>query len=160
MAWCKVDPSSKLIWGFYVFFNVPALNWKVNQNLMISNGVLVLRAVIYVTVMFSKSDKRSSWISLICADLDDCQTGSFRCHARAVCVNVSGSYSCRCRPGYVGNGKTVCEGKVCSAFPCNETKKKQTNKHQTNEKDKNKKGSVKVSSVTKACNTYKPQPPS
>ena len=68
--------------------------------------------------MFSKSDKRSSWISLICTDLNECQAGSFRCHARAVCVNVSGSYSCRCRPGYVGNGKTVCEGKVCSAFPC------------------------------------------
>ncbi|XP_074607150.1 uncharacterized protein LOC141860078 [Acropora palmata] len=45
-------------------------------------------------------------------DLDECQTGSFRCHARAVCVNVSGSYSCRCRPGYVGNGKTVCEVSV------------------------------------------------
>ena len=85
---------------------------------MISNCVLVLKTVICVTVMFSKSGRRSSWTSLICADLDECQTGSFRCHARAVCVNVPGSYSCRCRPGYVGKGKTVCEGTVCSAFLC------------------------------------------
>ena len=54
MAWSKVEASSKLIGGSYVFFNVPALNWNVNQNLMISNGVMVLKAVIYVTVMFSK----------------------------------------------------------------------------------------------------------
>ena len=43
--------------------------------------------------------------------MDECQIGSFTCHARAVCVNIPGSYSCRCGPGYVGNGKTVCEGK-------------------------------------------------
>ena len=87
---------------------------------MISNCELVLKTVICVTVMFWKSTsaRRSSCISLVWADLDECQIGSFTCHARAVCVNVPGSYSCRCRPGYAGNGKTVCEGKVCPAFPC------------------------------------------
>ena len=59
---------------------------------------------------------RSTLNSFICADLDECQIGSFTCHARASCVNIPGSYSCRCRPGYVGNGKTVCAGKVCSEF--------------------------------------------
>ena len=62
--------------------------------------------------------ERSSWISFICADLDECHIGSFTCHARADCVNVPGSYSCRCRPGYVGNGRTVCAGKVFSEFSC------------------------------------------
>ena len=59
---------------------------------------------------------RSTLNLLICADLDECQIGSFTCHARASCVNIPGSYSCRCRPGYVGNGKTACAGKVCSQF--------------------------------------------
>ncbi|XP_015771384.1 PREDICTED: uncharacterized protein LOC107349712 [Acropora digitifera] len=50
-----------------------------------------------------------------CIDLDECQIGLFTCHAHAECVNVPGSYSCRCRPGYVGNGKTVCNGTYVQA---------------------------------------------
>lgn len=37
-------------------------------------------------------------------DVDECQTGSFSCHAQAECVNTDGSYDCSCLSGYNGNG--------------------------------------------------------
>ena len=48
---------------------------------------------------------------LIQTDIDECTSGSFSCHARAQCVNVLGSYTCRCLPGYAGNGAINCYGK-------------------------------------------------
>ena len=44
------------------------------------------------------------------ADVNECQTGSYSCHAQGQCVNVPGSYSCKCLPGYTGDGKSKCEG--------------------------------------------------
>ena len=43
-------------------------------------------------------------------DVNECQTGSYSCHAQGQCVNVPGSYSCKCLPGYTGDGKSKCEG--------------------------------------------------
>ena len=43
-------------------------------------------------------------------DVNECQTGSHSCHAQGQCVNVPGSYSCKCLPGYTGDGKSKCEG--------------------------------------------------
>jgi len=40
--------------------------------------------------------------------MDECQLGSYSCHAQAQCVNVAGSYSCRCLPGYAGDGHSNC----------------------------------------------------
>ncbi len=31
---------------------------------------------------------------------------------RKVCVNTIGSYTCNCRPGYIENANSVCEGTV------------------------------------------------
>ena len=45
------------------------------------------------------------------ADVNECRLGQFKCHSKAKCVNTRGSYLCRCRPGYKGNGKT-CSGMV------------------------------------------------
>lgn len=42
--------------------------------------------------------------------MNECQTGSDSCHAQGQCVNVPGSYSCKCLPGYTGDGKSNCEG--------------------------------------------------
>ena len=39
-------------------------------------------------------------------DVDECHKGP--CHAQAQCVNVPGSYICRCFPGYTGDGKSNC----------------------------------------------------
>ena len=43
-------------------------------------------------------------------DVNECQTGSHSCHAQGQCINVPGSYSCKCLPGYTGDGKNKCEG--------------------------------------------------
>lgn len=45
-------------------------------------------------------------------DVDECQLGLYSCHAKAHCVNAPGSYICRCKPGYTGNGKSNCQGKL------------------------------------------------
>ena len=42
--------------------------------------------------------------------MNECQTGSYSCHAQGQCVNVPGSYCCKCLPGYTGDGKSKCEG--------------------------------------------------
>ena len=42
-----------------------------------------------------------------CIDVDECSTEG-TCHPNADCENTIGSYECRCKYGFVGNGKT-CE---------------------------------------------------
>ena len=46
------------------------------------------------------------------SDIDECQPSKNNCHFDAECVNTEGSYECRCRPGYQGNGFT-CVCKLC-----------------------------------------------
>ena len=48
--------------------------------------------------------------NLIFPDLEECSTNTHNCDVNADCVNTVGSYSCNCRAGYTGDGKT-CNGK-------------------------------------------------
>ena len=42
---------------------------------------------------------------MIFVDVDECSTGGNNCHrSLATCTNVIGSYTCKCREGYTGNG--------------------------------------------------------
>ena len=51
------------------------------------------------------------------SDIDECGSDQHVCHKTlAKCVNTPGSYKCRCKSGYTGNG-TVCEGEQCSHQP-------------------------------------------
>jgi len=52
----------------------------------------------------------SVFSNLIFADLEECATNTHNCDVNADCVNTVGSYSCKCRAGYTGDGKT-CNGK-------------------------------------------------
>ena len=47
---------------------------------------------------------------MIFADLEECTTNTHNCDVNADCVNTVGSYSCKCRAGYTGDGQT-CNGK-------------------------------------------------
>lgn len=47
-----------------------------------------------------------------CADINECSEGLHDCHANASCTNLTGSYSCACKSGYTGDGKT------CAEIPC------------------------------------------
>lgn len=46
-------------------------------------------------------------------DIDECATGTHNCRADQVCVNLRGSFSCQCPPGYQKRGDQ-CVGKCRS----------------------------------------------
>ena len=41
---------------------------------------------------------------MTCSDVDECAGAPNPCSANATCTNISGSYSCACKPGYTGDG--------------------------------------------------------
>ena len=43
-------------------------------------------------------------------DIDECETDTDNCDINADCTNTIGSYTCKCRLGYSGNGVS-CNGK-------------------------------------------------
>lgn len=48
-------------------------------------------------------------LSDIHTDIDECNTDSDNCDANAVCTNTPGGFTCKCKKGYEGHGKT-CTG--------------------------------------------------
>ena len=45
------------------------------------------------------------------ADLNECSLSTDDCDVNADCVNTNGSFSCHCKNGYSGNGRTGnCQG--------------------------------------------------
>ena len=44
------------------------------------------------------------------SDRNECEDGSAKCPANAVCSNTAGSYSCRCAEGYTLNEQGLCAG--------------------------------------------------
>nr|XP_058961427.1 stabilin-2-like isoform X1 [Pocillopora verrucosa] len=47
-------------------------------------------------------------------DIDECSTGNDNCSANSECSNTKGSYSCTCKPGYSGDGRTCKDFDECS----------------------------------------------
>lgn len=47
-----------------------------------------------------------------CVDINECHQES-RCHENAICTNELGGYSCKCKPGYFGNGNTCNDVNEC-----------------------------------------------
>ena len=45
----------------------------------------------------------------VCDDDDECAAPTSPCHVNADCTNEPGSYSCACKPGFVGDGVTACD---------------------------------------------------
>ena len=57
----------------------------------------------------------TSFILFFVLDINECSTNSRSCDVNAVCGNTLGSYTCACKPGYWGNGRT-CSGKLNSVI--------------------------------------------
>ena len=56
--------------------------------------------------------------SFLCLDVNECEPFKNNCHLDAECINTEGSFSCRCRPGYQGDGvKCFCKLFLCRHFP-------------------------------------------
>uniref|UniRef100_A0A4D5RTH0 Putative lipophorin receptor n=1 Tax=Ixodes scapularis TaxID=6945 RepID=A0A4D5RTH0_IXOSC len=54
----------------------------------------------------------------ICVDVNECTSGQHNCHVHAECMNLEGSFACRCRPGYNGDGVN-CQGEpTCASLRC------------------------------------------
>ena len=47
-------------------------------------------------------------------DLDECAEGTHNCDVNAECNNTLGSYNCKCKDGFRGNG-TNCKGNLVSS---------------------------------------------
>ena len=57
----------------------------------------------------------TSFIFFFLLDINECSSNSHSCDVNAVCRNTLGSYTCACKPGYSGNGRT-CSGKLNSVI--------------------------------------------
>lgn len=56
----------------------------------------------------------------MCQDMNECQTGLHDCDYNAQCINEIGSYSCRCNPGYEGDGRFCENAQTCQNVQCPE----------------------------------------
>lgn len=50
----------------------------------------------------------------VCTDNDECTLNTDDCSANANCSNTPGSFTCACKPGYEGNGKTCTDVDECT----------------------------------------------
>ena len=66
---------------------------------------------------------------LFLSDFDECNNGSHDCHSNATCINTVGYFECKCKDGYIGDGRN-CTGRdqlkhivfsICLKYfsPCN-----------------------------------------
>ncbi|WP_084668060.1 EGF domain-containing protein [Myxococcus stipitatus] len=49
-----------------------------------------------------------------CVDVNECTNGTAQCSPNANCTNTPGSYTCTCRPGYWGDGRTCTDIDECA----------------------------------------------
>ena len=68
-----------------------------DQTYCLHTKNLFLACVIYVHCKFHYSD------------INECEEGS-RCHKSADCINTAGSFTCRCKEGFEGDGVKECRG--------------------------------------------------
>nr|XP_058947363.1 protein kinase C-binding protein NELL2-like [Pocillopora verrucosa] len=51
-------------------------------------------------------------------DIDECTKKTYGCDVNAECHNTEGSFFCKCKAGYVGNGQNCAEILDCAQTPC------------------------------------------
>ncbi|XP_065187256.1 uncharacterized protein LOC135817895 isoform X4 [Sycon ciliatum] len=71
----------------------------------LQNGQVVFFSV---AVVSTGGQGPSANINATIRDEDECRTGTNNCAADGVCINLDGSFTCRCATGFSGNG-TYCE---------------------------------------------------
>ncbi|ENN77377.1 hypothetical protein YQE_06202, partial [Dendroctonus ponderosae] len=52
--------------------------------------------------------REARWAYAQCPDVDECGLGLHDCHPQAECTNTDGSFSCHCRKGFIGDGRSSC----------------------------------------------------
>ena len=54
-------------------------------------------------------------VAMNLTDINECADGTSKRSADAMCNNIEGSYRCKGKPGFTGNGRT-CKGKTEPCF--------------------------------------------
>lgn len=56
--------------------------------------------------VFKGKHPPNNWLTdlHISPDVDECEIGAHNCDMHAACINVPGSFKCRCRDGWIGDG--------------------------------------------------------
>ena len=70
------------------------------------NSYIILHSCILI---FQNDFQITFFKNLLFIDINECETGSNDCDVNANCSNSDGSFSCRCKAGFHGDGK-VCQG--------------------------------------------------
>lgn len=104
--------------------------------LIVSFKLFFLKSIETVEIFGWREFKKNE---LSTSDVDECESsGTNDCHENAMCTNTEGSYVCRCKKGFLGNGFTcarefmlmelddalnmlTCNGRLkCSVFSCSD----------------------------------------
>ncbi|XP_078375790.1 lithostathine-1-like [Oculina patagonica] len=91
-------------------------NWATGEpNYSGSNGACVAVKGKSDPVGKWYDDSCTSWKMYICekpadVEVNECAADPSPCHINAVCSPTVGSYICKCKPGFTGDGKKTCAG--------------------------------------------------
>ncbi|KAL4708142.1 hypothetical protein ACJJTC_009921 [Scirpophaga incertulas] len=66
------------------------------------------RAYLDCASLLNVTSNDAGWAYAQCPDVDECGLGLHDCHEHAVCNNTHGSFTCKCKQGYIGDGKKSC----------------------------------------------------
>ena len=79
----------------------------------VSVGLALMEMARHALVGYQPTGSSLSVLShhLYALDINECMDGTGSCDGNATCVNIMGSYSCSCQPGYSGDGIT-CSGRA------------------------------------------------
>ncbi|CAH3146785.1 unnamed protein product, partial [Porites lobata] len=47
-------------------------------------------------------------------DFDECNNGSHDCLSNATCINTAGYFECKCKDGYIGDGRNCTDFDECN----------------------------------------------
>jgi len=61
--------------------------------------------LISITITLKVLTTTTTTLSFFSTDIDECATGAATCDHNADCTDTVGSYKCKCKTGYVGNGR-------------------------------------------------------
>ena len=98
-----MDSRSKLFYAFeWHSICITCLlicKWDLRALLTVPSCVTLAQNMYLVEILLVNSMK-----ILFPSDKDECSKGSHNCHAKAICTNTDGSFTCTCDIGYNGNG--------------------------------------------------------
>ena len=89
------------------------IHWHVPEKEPLLTDLMVLLPVAVCNLVFL------SCFTFFFLDIDECESSAAKCDLNADCFNSPGSYQCRCRLGYRGNG-TQCVCEYCSEEKAND----------------------------------------